>query len=395
MGLIKKIFNKYNKLFALVISCFIIAAFAVSIFIICKLSYNAKQFEVKNLKLEERLKITNKALSALKAQDQYKINKALESKIASIESSYKQTAALYENLSDLKITSSKTGDFDKQFADILSLLSKQNYASAESQLSLLDTALTKEQDRINALLQPVRNVVSSNSPPGSGYQIQQVSTDLGSFTVEIIAADLNSTRVIVDTASNSDCSDNCPVLSLYDFVSRNSAFAGINGSFFCPSDYPSCAGKSNSFDTLLMNKNKIYFNSSNNVYSTVPAAVFSGNSARFVTESLQWGRDTGADSVIANHPLLTLNGQINLAGNTGEAKLSQKTSRSFVGSTGNTVYIGVVFNATVTEEAKVMNSLGIQNSLNLDDGGSTALWYNGYKAGPGRNIPNALLLIHK
>jgi hypothetical protein len=51
-------------------------------------------------------------------------------------------------------------------------------------------------------------------------------------------------------------------------------YAGINGVFFCPSTYPSCAGKTNSFDTLLMNKNKTYFNGTNNIYSTVPAVLF-------------------------------------------------------------------------------------------------------------------------
>lgn len=51
---------------------------------------------------------------------------------------------------------------------------------------------------------------ASNTPPGSGFSRQSVLTDVGSFTVSLIAADLNSTRVIVDTASDGDCSDNCP-----------------------------------------------------------------------------------------------------------------------------------------------------------------------------------------
>ena len=51
-------------------------------------------------------------------------------------------------------------------------------------------------------------------PPGSGFSVQKVSTDVGDFTVAIVAADLNSTRVIVDTASDGDCSNNCPVLPL-------------------------------------------------------------------------------------------------------------------------------------------------------------------------------------
>ena len=62
--------------------------------------------------------------------------------------------------------------------------------------------------------------------------------------------------------------------------------------------------------------------------------------------------------------------------------------------TGNIAYIGVVFNATVAEAAHVIHALGIENALNLDSGGSTALWSGGYKVGPGRNIPNAVLFVN-
>ena len=148
-------------------------------------------------------------------------------------------------------------------------------------------------------------VVINNVAPGSGYNRQTVAISEGNFIVDIIAADLNTTRVIVDTASDSDCFDNCPVLPLSDYVSRSGGFAGINGTYFCPASYPSCAGKVNSFDLLVMNKNKYYFNSSNNVYSTNPAVIFYGNSVRFVGKALEWGRDTGVDAVISNFPLST------------------------------------------------------------------------------------------
>lgn len=58
---------------------------------------------------------------------------------------------------------------------------------------------------------------------------------------------------MVDTASDSTCTRDCPALPLAEYVSRSGAYAGINGSYFCPADYPSCADKKNSFDTLLMN----------------------------------------------------------------------------------------------------------------------------------------------
>lgn len=238
-------------------------------------------------------------------------------------------------------------------------------------------------------------VTSNNTPPGSGYSRQEVSAEGQNYTVDIIAADLNSTKVIVDTASDSNCSNDCPVMPLADYVSRSGAYAGINGSFFCPAEYPSCAGKTNSFDTLVMNKNKTYFNSDNNVYSTIPAAIFSQGSARFISRSLEWGRDTSADAVIANYPLLVAGGNINFTENPNEPKFGQKGPRTFLATKQGKVFIGVVRGATMGESAQVMKALGMDEALNLDEGGSTALWFNGYKAGPGRNIPNAVLFVKR
>src|SRR3989339_1312615 len=221
-----------------------------------------------------------------------------------------------------------------------------------------------------------------NIPPNAGYSRQSVKTDAGIFTVSIISADISSTRVIVDTASTSDCNSNCPVLSLSDYVSRNNGFAGINGTYFCPKDYPSCVGKENSFDLLVMNKDKYYFNSGNNVYSTNPAVIFGSGYIRFVSAASQWGRDTGVDGVLSNYPLLVNGGNISFGGD-DDPKKGSKGARSFVANKGNTVYIGVVHNATVAEAAIVLKALGMENALNLDSGGSTALWSGSYKAGPG------------
>ena len=82
-------------------------------------------------------------------------------------------------------------------------------------------------------------------------------------------------------------------------------------------------------------------------------------------------------------------------GGDDEVKRAGAGSRSFVGSTGSTAYIGVVHNVNAAQMARVLHTMGIQNALNLDSGGSTALWSGGYKAGPGRAIPNALLFVRK
>ena len=333
----------------------------------------------------------------LKNQDQYKINVSLKENIKNIESLYKDAVSDYEKITDLKAQKQDTQDLDKGFAQSLNYLSNLNYSSGSASLNLLTLSIKKKEDQLaasQAVVSAPQNITQSNAAPSSGFSIQSVSTDNGSFTTYIIAADLNSTRVVVDTASSGDCGNNCPVLPLSDYISRSGAFAGINGSYFCPADYPSCAGKTNSFDLLVMNKNKVYFNSSNNVYSTNPAVIFSGNSARFVGQALEWGRDTGVDSVLSNYPLLVSGGNIAYTSG-GDAKFAPKGTRTFVATKGSMVFIGAILNASMADSAKVLKTMGMENALNLDQGGSTALWSGGYKLGPGRNIPNALLFVRK
>jgi len=334
------------------------------------------------------------SLSAYLTDDQYVRNESLNQTIKNITSTYTQASKTYEDLLDLKVTVKDTKKLDELYAEILLLLSQQNYATASDKLKTLAANITAEEQKAAESFAIPANVPVNNAPPNSGYQRQQVQTDIGTFLVNIVTADLNSTRVIVDTASDSDCANDCPVLALGDYVARNGAFAGINGSYFCPATYPTCADRKNSFDTLLMNKNKKYFNSDNNVYSNVPAVIFSGNSARFVGRSLEWGRDTGVDAVLANQALLVSGGNVVFGGD-GDPKKGSKGPRSFVGATGSTVYIGVVSNATVAEAAHVLKALGIQNGLNLDGGRSSALWSNGYKVGPGRALPNVLLFVRR
>lgn len=361
------------------------------------LNSNLTKQNNQNAALDKKLKDVSLKLKNLENQDQYKINIGLKENIKNIENSYKDAVLLYEKITDLKAQKQDTKNLDKEFAKSLEFLSGLNYSSASASLKTLSLDIKKKEDELVAAQTKTatpQNITQSNTPPGSGFSVQGVSTDNGNFTVYMVAADLNSTKIIVDTASDGDCSNNCPVLALSDYVARNSAFAGINGSYFCPAEYPSCAGKTNSFDLLLMNKNKVYFNSSNNVYSTNPAVIFSRNSARFVGQALEWGRDTGADSVLSNYPLLLSGGNIAYSGG-GDAKYAPKGTRTFIAAKGSTVFIGAVLNASMADSAIVLKTLGMDNALNLDQGGSTALWSGGYKLGPGRNIPNAILFVRK
>lgn len=345
--------------------------------------------------LEEQLASVSAELETLKNVDQKKRNDELQAEIKNIQTTYNAAVNSYEDLVKLR-EKIKTDKFDALFTKALTDLAKKNYATASAQFKELDKQIAAENDKLNTAAAPAipANVPASNTPPGSGYSRQQVTSAAGTVMVSLVAGDLGSTRVIVDTASGGDCGNDCPVLALGDYVSRNGAYAGINGSYFCPASYPSCAGKTNSFDTLLMNKNKVYFNSENNKFSTVPAVIFGGGFVRFVGQSLEWGRDTGIDSMIANQPLLVSGGNVVFGGD-GDPKKGSVGNRSFVANKGNVVYIGVVHGATVAGAAHVLKAMGMDNALNLDSGGSTALWSGGYKVGPGRAIPNAILFVRK
>ncbi|MFC1653644.1 phosphodiester glycosidase family protein [Patescibacteria group bacterium] len=359
------------------------------------LDKNLANSKVSETSLTSSVASISSQLIAMKNEDQYLRNEKLEATISAIEETYDSASETYEDLLRLKDKTKVSKDLDNLFSEALAELSKRYYATAASVIEKLRGKIEDENEKLIASFVIPENLPAENTPPGSGYRRQRVVIDIGEYMVSIITADLNSTRVVVDTASDNTCANDCPVMSLASYVERSGAFAGINGSYFCPSTYPSCAGKTNSFDTLLMNKNKTYFNSDNNVYSTVPLVVFHGSSARFLGRSQDWGRDAGVDAVLANHPLLVSNGNVVFGGD-GDPKKGSKGGRSFIGASGSTAYMGVVHNATVAESARVLQAMGVQNALNLDSGGSTALWVNGgYVAGPGRNLPNVLLFVRK
>ena len=350
--------------------------------------------EEKDKNLVELEKIA-KELEELKNQDPQKKNEELQKEIATMQKTFNQSIAVYEDLLDLRSKSKDTLALEKQYADVLFKISQRDFSGANDVLSQITAAIKKEEEELATSFTIPANVPQNNAPPGAGYSRQQVAVEgLGSYLVSIVAGDLGSTKVIVDTASDSDCSNDCPVLPLATYVSRNGAYAGVNGSYFCPAEYPSCAGKTNTYDLLVMNYKKTYFNSGNNVYSNNPAVIFGGSYIRFVGQASQWGRDTGIDSMLSNFPMLVQGGNIAFGGD-DDPKKGSKGGRSFVANKGNTVYIGVVHSATVAEAARVLRTMGMENALNLDDGGSTALWSGGYKIGPGRNLPNVILFIGK
>lgn len=322
-------------------------------------------------------------LADLQADDQVVKNKQLAEEIANIQKTYENGADLFERRSEL---SGKTTEIDKALAKFLKLLGERKWSEANEQSKKVVVEIEKN-IVANTPKVTTPTAEASNALPGSGYSRQKVSTGRGEFVVSMVSAP--GAKVIVETASDSDCADNCPTKSLAEHIAASHGFAGINGSYFCPPDYPKCQGKVNSFDTLAMNgRSKAVLNRANNVYSVVPLMAAYGNNLSFYDQTVQWGVDNGSTGALANHPRLLRDSNVATGDDSG------KGVRGFIGKKDNIIIIGHVYSASLLDTAEVLKTLGLSNALNLDGGGSTALWYEeSYKAGPGRSLPNAIVLV--
>ncbi|MEK7166540.1 MAG: phosphodiester glycosidase family protein, partial [Patescibacteria group bacterium] len=327
---------------------------------------NSLTIELDRLKLERDALIASQSallteLETLKNEDLRKINAETKAKIAQVETVFRLASITIESFSDARYQGINTSAFEGDLAKAISLLSQLKYDEANTQLSTINKKVTEL--TVVKTAQIAAQASPAQDPPVAGsYRRQSVTTSRGSFVVSLIAEQTGSIKMITDSASDDTCTNNCAVLPLATYVSRNSGFAGINGSYFCPSDYPSCSDKVNSFNTLIFNSRlKKYLNSDQNVYSLVPLVVQNADhSLRFMGASQEWGRDTGIFGGIANQPLLVSGGHALVTESGG------KGPRGFIGVKNSTLYIGVVNGADLGDAASVLATLGLETALNLD-----------------------------
>ncbi len=233
--------------------------------------------------------------------------------------------------------------------------------------------------------------------PTFGYNYQLVTTNRGNFYSYFVKLPLAQYTVKTITANTDECSNNCPAKSLADYVKENNAYAGMNGTYFCPPDYASCANSTYSTDFAVYNSNlNIWLKSVSLKWNDLGLAAFNGSTPLFFQESKSYGNEPITAGIV-NFPSLLKNGNYVV----NEASLSsyQKDRvgvRGAIGTDGVNVYLALITNATVIDAAYVMQAIGCTDALNLDGGGSSALYINGsYKVGPGRLLPNVVLLVPK
>lgn len=267
--------------------------------------------------------------------------------------------------------------------------------SATPSPSISPTPSTSAKPTIVASATPtsVPTAVPVSGPPGAGYSYITVGTEKGNFGASIMSVDLNSARMITDTANDSDCADGCPVKALADYVNANGGFAGVNGTYFCPDTYPECSSKKNSFDFPVYNTRLGKWINGGNLFWNGRAMVyFDGSGAHYVQNANSFGG--GLTAGIVNYPGLLDGGQVQIDDNQSGLSDKQRAVGTKVGIgviSSRSVIVVVANNVNMQQFAYVFKALGASGALNLDTGGSIALYYSGYKAGPGRNIPNAII----
>lgn len=241
---------------------------------------------------------------------------------------------------------------------------------------------------------------------GMHYETRTVTINGATFNVSYVAIDLTNPKlkILTDTAQSTDCDNNCPVKSLAEFSVANNGSAAVNGSYFCPATYPDCQNSLNYYYYPVYNSRLgVMINADQMRYPTTGAIlIFDQNNKPYFFKTTtevrskdnfekQYG--TKMQAAIGNSPMLVFNSQNILTASTLDDKQRYtKSARAAVALKNNTLYFLTGRNATVVDMAAILNQMQMEYALNLDGGGSTALYYNGsYKAGPGRNIPNALI----
>ena len=231
---------------------------------------------------------------------------------------------------------------------------------------------------------PKPSTTAGGASSGGGIQ-----TERGNFRATVVTLPI-SARMVTDTANDSDCSNDCPTKSLADFVSQNGGYAGINGTYFCPPDYAECSGKKSSFDNAVYNSRlSKWLNEGHRGWNGLSMIYQDGSGYHYLQNSNSFGG--GLNAGIVNYPGILNNGQITVEANTLSEKQASKGTKGGIGFNTSNVFLVIAYGVDMSDFAAVFKALGAQYALNLDGGGSAALYNGGYRAGPGRALPNAII----
>lgn len=241
----------------------------------------------------------------------------------------------------------------------------------------------------------------------SSYKRYVIDTNRGSFDISLVTLDKEEYIMITDTAVEQDCEHNCATKSLATYVEENNGDIGINGSYFCPPDYASCSDSINSFLSPVYDHNSgTMINEDVSGYHNGPMIASGQNGqyfyfnrpkayaslTRYNNNQFLLKTGTYPVGVLANRPSLIEDGVVVVSAEPHYSSYDSKATRGGIGFDDQNIYLVVARNANMIDFAEIFKTLGADYAMNLDGGGSTALYYDGsYMVGPGRSLPNAIV----
>lgn len=335
---------------------------------------------LQNIKNEKELKDLEVSIEELKNSK----NNTLFVDINNIYTLYKSFQSKFKRNSDSKL---KVDEYMLNTDSWGELLLAQDFKTLESSMSDQSKKLDEEYKKYLASLPPP-------TPSGTGYSYKTITIDRGTFGVYLIKSTKSSVRVKTVAAIENDCKNNCPTKSLAQYAQENNAFAGMTGSYACPADYSQCAGKVWSFDFALYDSNDgKWFNKKALTWNETGLITFNGSSSKFYEDTSKYDGD-GVTAAVSNFPALLENGNIEVDSGDIDSYQSVRGLRGAIGTDDSNIYLAYITNASVIDAGYVMKALGAKDALNLDGGGTAALYLNGsYIVGPGRPLANAILLL--
>ncbi len=328
---------------------------------------------------QELSSVETKLEEMIKDTDKYK-------EVPTIYKNYKIYLSKLEQNKKVKLDTSEVEKMSDPWSELL-----LNEKFEELNSSILEQT-KKLNDQYAIYLTTIQiNTVSS----GEGYSYQKITTDKGTYGVYLIKVPLSSVKVVTASATLENCKDNCPTKTLAQHVEDNNGYAGMNGTYFCPPDYVDCSNKKNSFDyAFYKSSSGKWLNSNALTWNKTGLITFNGKSVKFYRDSSDYDGDS-VTAGISNYPtLLNDNDVVVDNDDLTTFQTSVKGTRGVIGVGETNLYLALIASATVEEAAYVARSIGMKNALNLDGGGSSAMYINGgYVIGPGRGLPNAVVLV--
>ena len=252
-------------------------------------------------------------------------------------------------------------------------------------------------------------VVNAAKDDFSKVEEKTVATDLGNFAIQLITLQKDKYQMVTPTGNTSDCYSNCAAKKLDQYITEQGGQIGIHGTYFCPPDYSGCVNQTYSFLGLAFNSSvNTMINEYKLRWHNGPLVMIdTAGNYHYFHRSVDFGytladyNNKNSDNVAAalgNYPSLVENGTV-IVHNGEDMDDKQRTVKGYRGAIGyndSSVFLVVAKSATVIDLASIMKSVGATYAMNLDGGGSTALYYyDHYLTGPGRLLPNAIVFKKK